>query len=690
MLKYSLLFLIWGIFSVFSYAQTTTKDSLQNAFAQTQIDSVRVLAGIELCAMFQTKNPDSAFYFAKKSLEISEKIAFDKGLLLASFQLGMLYYTLGNYDQSLQYLLKTAENANKKQFLKIQANAYNQIGMLYQNQNDHSKAFQYLDKALGIRQEIGDKIGEAHTLSRFGVSYEQLQDYEKALYFSEKSLEMNEKYGTKQSLSTSYNNIGFIYTRYKDYKKAFPYLFKALKLKQEIKDKAITTLNNLGICYQLAGQHEVSLKYSFESLKAAQQTREKLRIKEASETISQTYRLMGNAAESLKYYEIFTNYKDSLINERLNREIMGLELQRNEAENEKLKKDNLLKESELENAQATVRLQYLTLLFGLLFLLLLSLLAFVFYRNRQKEHKTNELLRIKSEEINLQNEELRQTQEAIILQKNMLEEKNEQLEAHKTKITQSIYSANIIQTAILPTPAKMNTLFAEHFILFLPKDVVSGDFYWATKIGKQRFLIVADCTGHGVSGAFMTMIGNTLIDRIIRVFDIHDPARILTLLHIEVQNVLQQDQTGNTDGMDIGMVVLEEKENEQEIVFAGARRPLYYVETNTTETKKVMGTRKSIGGKDHHHKNSEDKDKEFKNTVLTLPRGSMLYLSSDGYADQSDPKRHGFSEKRFINMLSLLQKKTLPEQRIFLEEALQKHQGDSEQRDDILVVGVRV
>ena len=160
MLKYSLLFLIWGIFLVFSYGQTKPKDSLRNAFAQTQIDSVRVLTGIELSASFQTKNPDSAFYFAKKALEISEKTGFDKGFLLANFQLGILYYALGNYDQSLRYLLKTAENANKKHFLKIQANAYNQIGMLYQNQNDHSKAFEYLDKALGIRQEIGDKIGE--------------------------------------------------------------------------------------------------------------------------------------------------------------------------------------------------------------------------------------------------------------------------------------------------------------------------------------------------------------------------------------------------------------------------------------------------------------------------------------------------------------------------------------------------
>ncbi len=297
----------------------------------------------------------------------------------------------------------------------------------------------------------------------------------------------------------------------------------------------------------------------------------------------------------------------------------------------------------------------------------------------------NEALQLVYEEIQVSNEELQQSQEELVAQRDLLQENNYTLELFRSKITSSIRSAYTIQQAILPPKAKLDEILGEYFILNRPKDHVSGDFYWVNQIGTKKFIIVADCTGHGVSGAFMTMIGNTLLDKIIKVWDIYDPAQILDTIHTEIQAVLQQSETGNTDGMDVAVAVLEESENPQgfKVEFGGAKRPLYYIETGQTEVQKLLGVRKMVGG-------FTNENKYYQTESAILAKGSMIYMASDGYADQNDQNRHSFSEKRFMGMLSIAQEKTLLKQKSFLEHALDKHMAGTEQRDDILVLGLRV
>ncbi len=297
----------------------------------------------------------------------------------------------------------------------------------------------------------------------------------------------------------------------------------------------------------------------------------------------------------------------------------------------------------------------------------------------------NEEIQVAYEEMAQMNEELQQTQEELMSQRDLLQENNYTLELFRTKITSSIRSAYTIQQAILPPKAKLDEILGEYFIINRPKDQVSGDFYWVNQINNKKFLIVADCTGHGVSGAFMTMIGNTLLDKIIKVWDIYDPAQILETVHTEIQAVLQQAETDNTDGMDVAVAVLEESENPQgfRVEFAGAKRPMYYSETGKNEIEKLSGVRKMVGG-------FTNPEKRYVTEKVILPKGSMIYMASDGYSDQNDQNRSSFSERRFMGMLSIIQEKTLSEQKSFLEEALDAHIAGTEQRDDILVVGMRV
>ncbi|TAE00521.1 MAG: hypothetical protein EAZ97_05575 [Bacteroidetes bacterium] len=296
--------------------------------------------------------------------------------------------------------------------------------------------------------------------------------------------------------------------------------------------------------------------------------------------------------------------------------------------------------------------------------------------------KYTEQLQISYEEIQVINEELHQTQEETLAQRDALKTKNSELELQKFKISQSIESAKLIQYAILPTKQKLDSIFTENFVILIPKDTVSGDFYMVNQIDNKKFLIVADCTGHGVSGAFMTMIGNTLIDRIISA-GVNSPKDILYKLHFEIQNVLQQKQTNNTDGMDIAIVVLEETDNQVNIVFAAAKRPLYYLSKGEKDVKKIAGSRKMIGG-------YEMQNKTFENEYLTLPKGSLLYLCTDGYADQNDIERHKFTEKRMLSLISENSNSSLEIQEQILKTQILQHMEGEEQRDDILVLGVKI
>lgn len=286
-----------------------------------------------------------------------------------------------------------------------------------------------------------------------------------------------------------------------------------------------------------------------------------------------------------------------------------------------------------------------------------------------------------NEELSTTNEELYQTQEEILAQRDLLEEKNELLEEYTYKIGKSIGAAKMIQKAILPPKDKMKNMFQEHFVLFMPRDVVSGDFWWANEIDGEKYLIVADCTGHGVSGALLTMIGSSLLDRIIRLMGITEPAQILAKLHEEIKEVLQQEQTKNNEGMDIAITHWHYENEECFLSFAAAKRPLIYAHDGNIE--KIRGSRRNIGG-------MGDSSKSFENRTFTLPKGTCLYLCSDGYSDQNNTERFSFSERRMISLFQEIQYSTMEEQKKILKEQLLTHMEGTEQRDDILIVGVRL
>ncbi len=288
------------------------------------------------------------------------------------------------------------------------------------------------------------------------------------------------------------------------------------------------------------------------------------------------------------------------------------------------------------------------------------------------------------EEVVVLNEELHQQQEEIIAQRDLISERNLQLELSQTQISNSIRAAQLIQEAIMPTYKLCEKLLGEHFILLLPKDIVSGDFFWLHNDQARTFLVVADCTGHGVAGAFMSLLGYSLLNHIIKEKQITAPNEILETLHHEVQLLLRQNETNNVDGMDASIMVIDKTaKTHWQIAFCGAKRPLYYFKAASPILRELQADRKSIGGKQPVHK-------QFQTQYLDLPLQSVCYLFSDGYADQNNQQRERFGIHQFKQILTEIHQKPMSQQKETLLSMLATHTQNTTQRDDILVIGLKV
>jgi serine phosphatase RsbU (regulator of sigma subunit) len=262
---------------------------------------------------------------------------------------------------------------------------------------------------------------------------------------------------------------------------------------------------------------------------------------------------------------------------------------------------------------------------------------------------------------------------------------NEVIETKNKSITDSLRYAETMQKAMLPAEATFKKLFTQSFVLYLPKDIVSGDFYWCTTYEDKIFTAVVDCTGHGVPGAFMSLIGISLLNEIVKQRKITSPAHILEHLHIGVQVALNQENKTNDDGMDVCLCAIERLSPfDTLVVFAGAHRPLLYKRQDQDQISVIKGDNKTIGGW------FKNKNREFTNHEIILRRGDTIYLLSDGLLDQDNLQKERFGTEKFTAFLENYSFMSLADQRQELHDTLKTFMQNKAQRDDITVVAVTV
>lgn len=305
------------------------------------------------------------------------------------------------------------------------------------------------------------------------------------------------------------------------------------------------------------------------------------------------------------------------------------------------------------------------------------------YLELEVRHQTHQI-QAQSKVLQNQNDELLRQREEIQSQRDFMSQQNDKLMQVHKQLTNSIKAALTIQESILPDIKIQQNLLGEHFIIYRPRDEVSGDFYWLNEVKGKRILAVVDCTGYGVPGAFMSLIGHLLLDKIVRVWKIVEPAKILSYLHQEVRSILRQKETGNNYGMDISLICWEQLNEEiTEVTFAGAKLSLYYLKPGNEAIKTFKGSRKSIGG-------IQNPEVNFRECTTILEKGSLIYMGTDGLTDQNDEKRKRFGEDQVINLLLTFADTPLLEQKFALEKALDHHMRYTSQRDDILWIGFKI
>jgi len=264
----------------------------------------------------------------------------------------------------------------------------------------------------------------------------------------------------------------------------------------------------------------------------------------------------------------------------------------------------------------------------------------------------------------------------VVKQKEIIEQKNE-------NITASIKYAQRIQDAALPTNESISISLKENFILFKPRDIVSGDFYWYAKTEDKIFIAAVDCTGHGVPGAFMSLVGDSHLTQIVKQNNIHQPGKILDKLHEAIQRSLKQKETNNQDGMDAALCAIDMESNTLE--FAGANNPLLIVNSKG-ELEIIKANKMAIGGK-----RKTKKDDRFTNHIINLEKGNTYYIYSDGYADQfGGPDDRKFMVKRMKELIQGIAHESMAKQKSILEKEFDSWKGDQSQVDDVLVIGFKV
>ncbi|GAA4844486.1 SpoIIE family protein phosphatase [Algivirga pacifica] len=258
------------------------------------------------------------------------------------------------------------------------------------------------------------------------------------------------------------------------------------------------------------------------------------------------------------------------------------------------------------------------------------------------------------------------------------------LKEKNLQMTDSIRYAETIQKAGLPSSELMRNILKDFFVLWKPKDIVSGDFYWFNVVDRVGYLAVVDCTGHGVPGAFMSMIGISTLNNLIYVNELSAPEEILEQMNDMIRMKLRQDEARNTDGMDMGLCKFEYQDDGScKLTFSGAKTPLYYIQQG--EFLEIKGTRRSIGGKQKKNKDP------FVSHELLLSPGDTIYILTDGMADQHNGARKKIGTAKIKTLLSSINSQSMQEQKVYLEQFIEDYKGEeAPQRDDITVIGIRI
>ena len=594
------------------------------------------------------------------SLNIYQELGDKNGIARCCNDIGAVFYDQGNYEKALENYfegLKLSEELGQKtMMIATMAN----IGAIYQMQEKYKSALSYLYKANKLASEVNDPISMADTYRNIGSIYTDNHQLDSSLIVFKEALTIYQELNDKRGVVVLYNFLGQVYVYiYQDkmlklptaitfINKAEDYYQKSLELnKAEVDDRAemCSSYQGLGEIAIHKREFKKAISYLNQALALAQKLESARSMQLAYEKLALAYAGANSYKDAYESHVLYKNWNDSTKNDQ------NVELLTKMSMQYSFDKEKGLKELEYQQKQKRDRLIRIFILIGLF---LVSVFSIQVLRSYQRKKKDNILL----------------------------EKQKAEIEKQKEEITDSIKYAKRIQTAILPSKALAEEILPEHFILFRPRDIVSGDYYWMHKSGNKVIVVAADCTGHGVPGAFMSMLGVSFLNEIVHKNNLLQPDLILNMLRESVKRTL--GQTGKEgeakDGMDVAMVVIDF--DTMTLQYAGAYNPLYLFRNG--ELIEIKADKMPIGIY------IREKD-GFTNHELPLQKGDTFYIFSDGYHDQfGGPTGSKYKSIPFKEYLGSIQDKSMAQQRDMLDKNIEGWKGNLDQTDDIIVIGVRI
>jgi serine phosphatase RsbU (regulator of sigma subunit) len=590
--------------------------------------------------------------YTMRAIRIKGLMNDKRGMAACYNNLGNIYQDQSNYKEALVSHIKALKLREEIKDSSGIATSYINIALVFEAQNKADDALFNYQKALNAASAVGDKYAMADALNNMGTIYKNKNNFKASLEHYNRALKLYKGSDYKMGEAVTYNGIGAVYLQTKNYNEALHYQLKSLQIHENggFKKGSASTYNSLGDISSEMKNYNQAVIYYKKALDISTAINSRDVMRDAYKSLSTIYEKLNDKENTIKYLKLYYEEKDSLLNKENFRQIYEIntrfETEKKEKEIELLTKDQIINEKTAKQ-QKIVRIA-LTVGLGLLGILLFSLYGR--YRFKQR--------------ANL-----------------LLEQQKKEILKQSGLITDSIDYAKTIQEAILPDNEKLTSFLPDYFILYKPKATVSGDFYWIDKKGDQIICAVADCTGHGVPGAFMSILGQNILENVVQRNSIVNPGSILTMLNKEIVARFYKNEESVKHGMDVGIIMMDEKH--QQVQYAGARNSLYLVRENTLN--EIKADRFSIGTVSR-----ELQLVTFTNNACDLKKDDMLYLFSDGFPDQKGgPDKKKFFYQPFKDLLVSISNLPVSEQKQQLDEAITQWMNGNEQIDDILVMGIR-
>lgn len=677
----------WGM-SAFSQKFSPEIDSLIR-LSTTAPDSLRDDISNTICWKLRNNYPDMAIQYAMTAIKYAEKTHDNEQLVKGYSYIGVCHRNLGNYSDALEYYNLGLEKAKQLGVHDQEAYAYINLGNLYLYQEQYDEAETNLSKGLELGKQLGDSSILSYCYLNLGRTYLGRNQYEDAENNLQHALAVRTAiHASAGDITVCKKYLGDIYFARGEIDRAVSRYLECVSNEKYLNDIDLQSevFRKLSQLYYQRQDYDSSEYFGEQSLKLASDIGAKFRIRNAHEILAKIHYAKHEFQDAADHYNQVILYNDSVFSDELTEKLFNIQFKAKTYEQEgkisSLKRDNDLLE---ENN----RLQDRFILMLTIFLALGVLMLVVLFIMNKKTKRLNRQLHSQHEEIKSKNIELHNRAEEIAQKHAELEQQNEYIDKQRLmlaqqqkQITDSISYAKRIQDALFPDLNELKSFFSDYFILYSPRDVVSGDFYWLHSDEERLIFVVADCTGHGVPGAFMSMLGICALHEITGIGAESNAANILERLRQMVKTLLHQEADKTSmpkDGMDITLAVLDRKERVLE--YSGANLPLIYVRNG--EEFQLKPNRNPIG--------VYIKEKPFESQRLTLLDGDMIYMFSDGYASQFGGefnmklKMGGFKDIILKN-----HDKPLQEQRDLLEKYFVEWKGNATQIDDITVIGLKV